>query len=971
VAFLKNLKINKIAKNRVVLILMLFLFNLTAVQINGQFYSMGSEPSWVTWKIIQTENFKIIYPNGIDSLAQRYAFLMESANTWVQRPLKIKANPIEVVLHPYNVMSNGLVVWAPKRIELMTTPLALGGYAQNWEKQLVVHEIRHLAQISKFEHGIFKPLSWFIGQQAQGLGVGLYIDKWALEGDAVVSETELSATGRGRDPEHLIYFKASFLDGEYRSWIQWKLGSGKKFCPDIYSLGYLVHSFIRYSSGNYYYMGDLAEYLIRNFYNPSTSKKAYLNATGNRISGHFENIKELLGANWATEDSLKKPFTPYKILNKRGKDYSSYKSIVVTSGDSIYAVKWDMDEPSRLVLLDSSGSEKIIRHLGIMSSNLIHGNGKLYWTEQVYSNRWEQQTFSILKSYDIKKKKVANLTKRSSYSNPSISGGGDTIAVAEYYVAGSSGLVLLAGSGYKPIATFIAPENGQIKESVFFENIIYATVITNKGMGLFSFDLKRGTWNREIEEQNRNITRLNSYKDALYFESDLNGTNNIYCYRPQIKFLQRLTNARFGAFAPYIDGLRGKLYYSDYDINGYKAVVISLDSLVWEPATFLTPYKNTIANILSQQAGYSIDTVKVSFDKQYESKKYKKGANLIRIHSWAPFYYNVNKIKNISYDNFYEILSPGVTVYSQNTLSTATAMLAYSYGNGFHAAHMNFSYSGIYPVVEIKMDYNERIRNNILLTTDDKNRKVQLVTPVQNSPYATSSALVYLPVNLSRGGWRRGLIPKILWRFSNDSYYSYISKKYRPYQYFSYGIQYYSILNSSTRGLYPKWGIGVNAQMNFVPYSEENFGALVYTNIYGYIPGFIANHGVRLSVSYQRQNYNGKNYLFSNLASSPRGYEQLYGKQFSSFSLDYAFPIYLGDIELSTLLYLKKLQVIPFVDWGYNQGLQEDKNMLSAGGDVLVDFNVFNIPLPLSAGFRYARTMDRKNLFQILFILPM
>jgi hypothetical protein len=158
--------------------------------------------------------------------------------------------------------------------------------------------------------------------------------------------------------------------------------------------------------------------------------------------------------------------------------------------------------------------------------------------------------------------------------------------------------------------------------------------------------------------------------------------------------------------------------------------------------------------------------------------------------------------------------------------------------------------------------------------------------------------------------------------------------------------------------------------MNFVPFSGENFGSITYSNVYGYIPGLMKNHGVRFSFSYQLQDYKGKNYLFSNLANSPRGYDQLYGKQFVSLSADYAFPIYLGDIELSSILYLKRLQVIPFADWAYNQGALEDTHMFSAGSDLMLDFNVLNISLPLSAGVRYARTKEGSNLFQFLFTLP-
>jgi len=970
VNFSNFLKISTITKVRFLLFVQ-FLFGFSASQLSAQFYSMGNEPTRVKWQSITTENFQIIYPVGIDSLARRYAELMESANVWVQKPLKIKAKPIQVVLHPFNVMSNGMVTWAPKRMEFITKPLALGGYSQNWEKQLVLHEIRHTAQISKFEHGIFKPLSWLIGQQSQGIGVGLYIDKWALEGDAVVSETQFSKTGRGRDPEHLIFFKAAFLAGEYRSWKEWKLGSGKKYTPDIYSLGYLVNSFITLSSGNYNYMGDLTEYLIKHFYNPSGSRKAYIGATGKTIIDHFDDIKNVLGRRWEIEDSLKTPFTPFTAVSNSGRDYASYKSLVSVSPDSVYAIKWDMNDPTRLVLIDSSGSEKRIAYMGNLSSFLTFRKGKIYWTEQVYSTRWEQESFSVLKHYDIKKREVFVNTFRSSYSNPAISLAGDTIAVAEYLPEGDTRLVLLDTMGYKPMVFFEAPDHGQIKESVFFGNAIFSTVITDKGMGLYRLNLNTRQWTKEIAEQDRYITRLRGYSDGLFFESDLSGTNNIYSYRPEIKYLQRLTNSRFGAFAPDVDDKEQTLYYSEYDKDGYRAVSAGLDNLLWQPATFENKYKYHEADILSQVAGYSIDTVNVRTNRKYESKPYSKIANLFRPHSWAPFYYNVDKIKNISYSNFYEILSPGVTVYSQNTLSTATAMLAYSYANGFHAGHLKFTYSGLYPVIDVKVDYNERSSNEIRLMRDIHGEKIQIVTPVLNSSYFSTSFLFYLPLNFSSGGWDRGLIPKLLWKYSNDSYYSVNSGRYRDYQYLSFGLHYYNILNSSRRDIFPKWGLGVVFQMNSMPFSEENFGSLIYSNIYAYLPGILANHGLRLSFVHQMQNYRDKNYLFSNLASSPRGYDQLYGKNFVALSADYAFPVYLGDVSISSLIYFKRLKVIPFVDWAYNQGAQEDTHMLSAGTDLLLDFNILNIYLPLSAGVRYARTKEGLNLYQFLFKLPM
>ncbi|MEA5004912.1 MAG: hypothetical protein VB022_00710 [Rikenellaceae bacterium] len=937
---------------------------------SAQFYSIGNDPAGKSWREIDMGRFRIIYPQEIDSIAQRYAFLMNSALSHIQQELRADIKPFPVILHPYTTMSNGVVVWAPKRMELMTRPPALRGYSQNWEKQLVLHETRHVAQMTKFSEGIFRPLSWLLGEQIVGLAVGIYIDKWALEGDAVVSETEFSRSGRGRDPEQMIFFKASFLDGDYRNWHQWKLGSGRLYTPDRYSLGYFVHSHIRKASENDMYMGDLTDYLVKRFYNPSASRKAYRNSTGNTIKQHFENIKLQTGSIWRVEDSLKRPFTPYRRISLRGKDYSSYRSVVKISPDTLFAIKSDMDEPERLLMIDSAGAEKRVAYMGNRSSYLTYVRGRIYWTEQIPSTRWELESHSVLRCYDVSLSKTFSLSEKASYSNPSFSVTCDTIAVNEYLPGGGSRIVLLRGDDYSRICLYSIPDGGQVVESVFYKGGLYATVITESGMGLYRLDFVNGNWTWEVPGQYKYITRLNRSSDGIVFESDLDGTNNLYCYNPDLKYLQKLTNARFGAFEPCVDS-NGDIYYSEYDSRGYFIAKAERSSLKWAPASFDSPARDDLADLLSREAGYCIDTVLVDKERKYDSSPFRAGENLFKIHSWAPFYYNVDKIMNLSFGSIYDVVSPGATLYSQNLLGTAVSMVGYSYSGGFHAGHMSFRYTGWYPVVELSMDYNTRWKRNIRLIKDIDNKRFQLIDPVEGAPNFTSSLLAYLPLNFSSGGWNRGFIPSILWRFSNDAYYSIKNYSYNYYQYLSSGIQYYSILNRSSRDIFPKWGYGIVFKLNEVPFSNENYGSLFYSRLYAYMPGLLRNHGLKLDFAFQYQNYAGKNYLFYNIATSPRGYDQLYGKRFYSVSADYAIPLYLGDIQISTLLYLKRLQIIPFVDYAYNVGLRENKNMFSAGTDLLLDFNALNIPLGLSAGVRYARTAEKKNFFQMLFNIPL
>lgn len=959
---------------------LLFLIALTC-QGQAQYYSLGNDPARLKWKQISFDGWKVIYPQEADSMARVYAALIESAYRHVQKPLKVQSRPVPVVLHPYSVYSNGVVTWAPGRVEMVTTPPVGMSYSQMWDRQLVIHELRHVAQISKFEQGVFKPLSWLIGEQAAGLGVGLYLDKFTLEGDAVISETEFSSSGRGRDPSFLMFYKAAFLDGDIRNLQRWKLGSGKKYTPDYYSLGYFLHSHIRTKTDNREYIGEISGSKIKNFYNPMVSRIAYRKVTGKTLNKHFEQIKRESLETWRREDSSRAPFTSYKIHSGKGKDYVSYTNAVALAPDSLYAVKWDMHEPSRLVLISEKRennkgeskkreNEKRLTSLGHINGSPVTNGGKIFWTEKVPSIRWELESYSVLKCFDAKTGKVTKLTKRGILCSPAFSPGGDTLAMAEYFAAGGSSLHLFNSTNMEKISSFPAPHNGQIKEVLFMGKKIYASVIAEEGIALFALEPVSGEWSRETPWHRRSINRLGRFGEDLVFESDLNGTNNIYGYNPALKSLRRLTNSRFGAFLPYPSGDGSLLYYSDFDRNGYKIVSVMKESLLWEPASFLTAASCPAADIMSRQSGFSIDTVSLNTEK-YVPQRYRKVSHLFRIHSWAPFYYNIDKLKNISYDNFYEIVSPGLTLYSQNTLGTMTGMAAYSYSNKRHSGHINLSYSGFWPVIEMEADYNEGNSNYIRLARDMNGRKYQFITPVEGTSSFSSRLMLYLPMNFSGGGWSKGLIPTFLWRYSNDSYYSYEKMKYLTYQYISAGLQYYKIRSAAPLDIYPRLGIGVNLQFNKVPFSGENYGSLFFARVYGYLPGISGTHGLKLSLSYQHQNFKDKNYLLPNVASSPRGYEKKYGKNYVSFSADYAFPVYLGDVNILSLLYLKRLNVMPFADWAYNQGELSDNRMFSFGTDLLVDFNAIGISIPLSAGLRYIRTDRKENHFQFLFTLPL
>ena len=943
----------------------------STVCLKAQFYSIGTDPARAKWRYIEAGDFKVIYPQELDSLARRYAFLFNTSQKAVLAPLKVDIRPIDVILHPYSVNSNGMVTWAPRRVELMTRPAASGGYAQNWEKQLVVHELRHVGQVSKFENGIFKPLRFLIGEQATGLGVGLFMASWTLEGDAVVSETELSATGRGRDADHLIYYRAAFLSGDKRMWRRWKLGSYKYYAPNEYSLGYMMGSYIKYYTGKDDYLGDITDHVISRFYNPFGESTGYEKYTGLSLEKNFNKTREAMTDMWRLEDDARAPFSPITVLNGEKKEYASYTYPMMHSSGTLFAVKSDMDNIRRLISTDMTGREKILRYFGYMTSPPVMVGDEIYWTESVSSGRWELETFSDIFVYDIGSGKTRRLTKKGSYYYPFVTP--ESIMVTSYPVTGSSEIVFLDRTNFLAKERIPVPAGWQLKECVVYKGKIYATVITDSGAALYSLSRENGSpegWIAEIADQSRRIDDLYVADDGVCFTSDLNGVNNLYIYEPETGKTRQLSNARFGVRAASLSPDGKRVLYSDFTHKGYDMVSADMGDLLRKEVSMADPYRYEIADAISEMAGFSIDTVVADsgVTDRYESKRYPKATNLFKLHSWAPLFYDVDKIKSMSFENIREMVKLGAIMYSQNSLNSANMMAGYSFDNGFHAGHLKFTYKGLYPVFEINASFNTRDRVRYYVDRSgiypQSKREVLL-----GSPYLEGYIRGYVPVILNRGGgWSEGFVPSLLWRYTNDSHYSENASRYTYYQYITASARYYRVINMGMRDIFPKYGFGINAQITTSPFSEENFGSLFYTNAYGYLPGFIENHGIRVDVAYQNQFYEGKRYLFSNYIQTPLGYVDRVSRRSAYLSAEYAMPLWSEDISIGSLLYIKRFQMIPFVQYMYSHGGNNiHEHLLSAGGDFVIDFHAIGLSTQLSAGVRGAVTKEGVGYFGLLF----
>lgn len=928
---------------------------LTSFCLQAQFLDYGADPARFNWRIARLPHYNLVYPAGNDSMAYRYALYLENAYPHISKtmgqPVRMK---FPVILHPASMLSNGLVSWAPRRMELITTPSSKLD-VQSWDKHLVLHESRHVFQMGKVMHGWFKPLYYVIGEQAAGVAA-FFLPTWFLEGDAVATETAMSNGGRGRMPEFNMAYRAQMLSGDtFFSFDKWQLGSYKDYTGDYYALGYDMTSYARYRYGADIWDKTTSRYVSHFFHIPMFTS-AFKHYTGIRIDRLYEETFSFLKSEWEKQDT---GVVHPAYLSPAAKSYTSYRYPQALNDSAVIAVKSGLKDLNSLVLL-AGGKEKRLTYIGSINSRLHLAGGRLYWTEIVPGLRWAHENYSVLKCYDLEQDRVRIITPRQRYLAPSIDKEGKVAAVSRFTVEGENELVLVNLADGKELAQFDVPGNAFVKELTFGEEgTVVAVAVGNTGLGLLRLDTKTGQWSELLRPGSVNITSPAWNNGRLYFESGLNGTNNLYCLNPADSLPYRLTSSRFGAFDPSFSPADNRLLFSDYQAKGYRVASLPADSLVMEKADFDAPYRYPLADAVAAQEQFNLDSARLD-SVAFDPKPYRKGAHTFKIHSWAPFYYDVAEAMNASASDLATIVKPGVMVLSQNTLNTAIMQAGWYYRKGEHHGKLAFTYSGLFPVIDLSVDYGGKAFD-MSWTKDDKGKESPH-TAYADRHLLEAEARIYLPFNLTKNEYIRGIQPSVTYYFTNNKYQQYESRTFSNFQYIVPELRFYNYRRMAQRDILPRWGYQVRLQYLNTPFNTENYGDLYAARLTTYWPGIIRNHSLMLRFGYQYQNIDDKTlYVPQRLLDKTRGYDYLYQtRQQVAFKADYAFSILSPDLALWQLIYIRRLRANLFYDLTRNQAAKETgwTTQSSSGVDLIFDWNIFQMTYPLTTGVRLTQPID-------------
>ena len=958
--------------NKRIILLLALLLSFAPHVLRAQFYSFGTEPSGVKWRQIRSEHFRLIYPEETDSLARTYLMMLEKQRPIVNAPVKIDTKPIPVILHAYTTLSNGSVSWAPKHMNLILSPDPYNCSQYPWQEQLVTHELRHVAQTQHFTKGLWRALYWGIGEQTTGVGMGLFASTKYLEGDATVAETELTRSGRGRSAEFLIQVRTDLLEGRYLNWERAALGSYHNKSYGTYPLGYLLVAGERVRTDDADFAGgffggkaalsDVKDLFVK-------KEKRYALSRSDAL----RNAQEIFSKMWQEDAARRGLPTEGVRLSKPQRLYCDYWGAIEVNDTlspmhgSVVVLRRGMQFPEELVQIDSLGNERHIRFHAPFSSKMSEAvNGRIYWSESVMHDPSSLENFSEIKFYDTRKDRLGTLTRSTKYFNPAISDDGTVLAVAEYPVGGPSHLVLLNPATGDVLSRVEAPGKGQLFEMVFIGDWLYATLATDAGLALLRIryrDLSAGGWITVIPPQQASISGLRHLKGQwICFASDRDGVQNIYALHPANERIFRLTNSRYGAQAPFLDDCHQVLYFSEFDSKGYHLSSLDFKQLLWEDVDFLQRQDDPVLQTLVAQhaAAHPESAVADSCyldPALYPSRPYSKLLHDFHFHSWAPVYYNVDRIMSLSMDNWWDLAAPGATLYSQNTLGDATAMLGWSWWKGFHTLHAKLAAT----VMDFDVEFSTDIHHPKQVA--DGTTESHLV------PFDQYSLDIAYPYNFYGGGWNSMLIRS----FSVNASKPWQSATGAWTETFEAGVRYYRMLPTSGAAIFPRWGYSVYPRYVLGSEEETSFQTALFSG-YAYLPGLSRIQGLKLSFSGHYRIAGTPSVLDSdNSTALPRGYkayaaEPLYGKM----SADYAVPVWLGDVSIPGVLYFQRLQLIPFADYALGRtGSGLCNTYWSAGVSAMVDYHAFRLAPGISTGVRWSYTAPNgtasRHAFQLLF----
>ncbi len=866
--------LNKQNINLIIRYLTSISLSIVSYPVFGQIFSTAQNPLSVHWNYIESGGFKIIYPKELKNDAQRMARTLPFIYPKIGLGLRQQKTAIPLLLQNQGTVANGFVQLGPKKSEFYSTPPQYFD-SQDWLNNLAVHELRHIAQFDKLTGTKAHPFPELVYFAYFGAGIPI----WFFEGDAVVNETALTESGRGRQPNWIMPYRTSLLEGRKLSYSKAYFGSSKDVTPGYYQTGYLMVADMREKFGRFIsdsLLGDIRKRPFR-IYPFSKSLKKY---TRKNTREYFLETQNNVAEKWKNQQEIL-AIKNYKSVNQKTNLSTNYFLPVQWNKNQILALKESKQEARHFVLINDDQSEQKLFGIGYQEQPWFSlKNNLLVWDEIRYDPRYKQRSYSVICSYNLETKKFKKLSSQSRLFSPTLSNDSKKIVAVKVELNNQFNLVEIDANTGKILKTFPNLENEILQTPGFDKTgnrIVYISV-TEKGKSLCLMEDNKKTV--LISDSRQQLSRPVFIGDKIAFNAHFNGIDNIYEIDVDSKKTAALTASKYGAFNPS-ETSDGNIIFNDYKINGYEIAETQIEPKSIEENSFVdfsasAEKQENIGNVFTNIP-----------DSSFKSKHYRQGLNLFSVHSLIPVI-----------DNEYVF---GLELQSNNLLNT----MDFYTGAKYHRDLKRFEYTAdirykaLYPV--FSLTYRNRPKRtfyrakNLIQQGDWRENYIKLNASLplsfnarhQNYSFTLNTATSYTQ------------------RYSPENMPSNFIKNLKfPME---YNLTFNHSVRTTERDIAPRWAQILRATYHHQPFDKNLSGEIMALESFFYFPGLAKNHSFLASFNYQKAN--GVNQYATEIATV-YGYNNILAKSKLQNSLlfNYRFPFAFPDWELGPLAYFKNFR---------------------------------------------------------------
>jgi hypothetical protein len=902
--------------------------------------NLGFNPPSLKWRKINVPTGKIIYPQGMDSIAFRIAGIMNyqrEHDESIVGPGKTKKVP--VIIQNLTVFPEGFSTPAPWRNEyFISPPQTLFQGPTPWVDLLSIHEYRHTQQFHMAKGGftwLYKPL---MGQTGWLLSSLFNEPLWFREGDAVTTETLLTKAGRGRLPRFNMETKALLLSGYKFDYEKASYGiSFKDYVPNPYRPGFYMTSKLRRDISD-----DIWQKILHDTYHKGliySFNHALKKNAGLSSKNLYDTTMAELDSFWRDQNATLVLTSSQSLTKSQKNNYVNYRFPHFLPDGSVISLKNSFEDVQAFTIIDSKGNEKQLFKYGLYTDDhlMFAAEGNLVtWAEAGYDARWGNKTYSNIKIYNLKTGVVKKLTKKTRYFAPAPSHDGTKIAAVKVDVYNKSSLVILNSEEGSILKEW--PSSELLTQPRWSSNDeeVLAIAVNSSGNSLLSINANTGTVTTLIDKTAVPLLRPFANGNYVYFTAAYSGIDNIYAlHRPSGKLFQ-VSSVRFGAYEPALSLDGKKLVYSSYSAKGYQLEEMDMDTSLWKevnPGLSMNPSQPYVGSVKNNEL------TAMSFPQQYSSKKYHAlTSGLLYVYGWFPY---------VGVDQY------GVQFLAQNIMNTLRGSITpfYNSSEKVLGTRVDLKYAAFYPVLHIGVGYQTK-------------RAADILDPTVSYKYKQSwkekfyTAGLALPLNLSSGNYRTRLTIGGEYGYYDVDFLDSTdaSQKFRNTRFNAYTTQmvFSRLSQRARRNVQSPWG-----QQLTVNYEKAISDLPERLTVQGrfYFPGFLKTHSFNVQGAYNREEV-ADVYRFTGTTVMPRGYDAEPFENSYVAGVNYELPLWYPDIAAGGLAFFQRLRTNLFYDHSIARRMDKEYHLNSTGAELFLDLRALRL-FGMTIGIRYSAILNK------------